>query len=317
MTFEGPSKSYQEDTILELASLTKLLTAIAALQQVEKGVVSLEEDVSHLIPAFSNQKVLHSDPTDEKKILVKDRTQPITFEGLLTHSAGAGYPFTDTRLEKYTNTTGYPTGSVDAAFDFPLSYEPGTSWLYGHSMDRVGQVLEKITGKDLEELFQEGILKPLGITNASFYSLPHPRMAVRKEPGARAVPDPAAHSFTRGNIEAFGGQGLLMPMNDYIKVLQSLLRNDGALLEPETVDLLFQPRLGARPRAGLLKQLENPEWAVGDLPRTGEYDWSIGGLVITGDSHRYRQRDTVLWSGAPSCFWVSIICSTLSIWDRN
>lgn len=264
--------------------------------------------MSEFIPSFSGQKVLYPDPCDEARSIERDRSQPITLEGLLTHSAGAGYPFSDLRLAGYMSAPGkYPQGSVDAAFDFPLSYEPGMSWLYGNSMDRVGQVLRRITGKDLEQLFDEGIFKPLGITKASFWDLPHPPMAVRNKPGDCAVPDSTAHSYTRGNTEPFGGQGLLMSVKDFMKVLRSLLRDDGVLLKSESVCLLFEPRLGPEPRIGLLKQLQSPGWAVGDLPPTGEYDWSIGGLVIAGDSHPYRRRGTVLWSGAPSCFWVSFL----------
>jgi hypothetical protein len=122
-----------------------------------------------------------------------------------------------------------------------------------------------------------------------------------------AMPPAAGTGVGEGDNEAFGGQGGYAAMEEYMKVLYSLLVDDGKLLRPETASLLFEPLLKEESKAkqGLLKSLEHPEWAVGWIPPTGEYDWSAGGLVVDGNSHSYRTRGFVQWGGVFNTAWVS------------
>jgi hypothetical protein len=98
----------------------------------------------------------------------------------------------------------------------------------------------------------------------------------------------------------------MMTLKGFLRILESLLRNDGRLLCPDTVEELFRPRLTPELRQSLVGQLNTPGWVVGDLPDTGEYDWSFGGLVVSGDSHPFRRRGTVCWSGGPNLIWVCV-----------
>ncbi|KAL6414558.1 beta-lactamase [Ilyonectria robusta] len=301
----GKDQCYHEDTVLEIASLTKLVTAIAALQLVEKGLVTLGEDVSSFIPAFTSQEVL--DGFDEQgKPKTQKRRNTVTLRLLLTHSAGAGYPFTDTRLVQYATSTNQPekrNGTVDSNFDFPLSYEPNEGFMYSSSMDRVGQIVEGISGMPLEDYFSRNIWQPLGINTGTFWDTNHPPMAIRLAPGEPAKPMSGMDTFTTGWTECSGGQGLYMSMKDYIKILYSLLKDDEKLLKKETASNIFKPCLSPASKAVLLKRMQTPTWLVGDFPETGEYDWSLGGLLVDGDKHDYRKRNTVMWSGASGCFW--------------
>jgi hypothetical protein len=105
-------------------------------------------------------------------------------------------------------------------------------------------------------------------------------MTVRKEPDGRVILDLDAQGFTSGLKECFGGQGLLMSLEDYIKVLTSLLRDDEVLLPKAMTAMMLKPQLSHVQKQALLKELEMPVWAVGDLPPTQEYNWSYGGLLI-------------------------------------
>ena len=98
---------------------------------------------------------------------------------------------------------------------------------------------------------------------------------------------------------------MIMSMKDYIKILYSLLTDDEKLLKRETSAYIFRPCLSPISKEVLLRQMKNPNWLVGEFPATNEYDWSLGGLLIDGDQHGYRKRNTVIWSGASSCYWVS------------
>lgn len=305
--FPGKDGLYHEDCVIEIASLTKLVTVIAALQLVESGRVTLDEDISYAIPSYAKQPVL--DGFDEAgKPITHTRRNPITLRLLLTHSAGAGYLYFDTRLERYkssTNTSSGIDGTVDGNFDFPLSYEPNEGFLYSSSMDRVGQVVERVAGMSLEDYFRDNIWHPLGITSASFWRKDQPPMAVRPAPNKPVISMPEMETFTTGWKECSGGQGLVMSMKDYIKILHSLLSDDEKLLKRETAANIFRPCLSPANKRVLLERVKNPNWLVGEFPDTNEYDWSFGGMLIDGDQHRYRNRNTVIWSGASSCYWVS------------
>ncbi|KAI5460936.1 beta-lactamase [Mariannaea sp. PMI_226] len=301
----GSDSSYKIDTVLEIASLTKLVTTIAALQLVERGLIKLDEDVSKYIPVFSSREVIDGEVKSDGTYVSHKRMNSITLHHLLTHTAGAAYTFMSTQIAKYVESApGYKAdGTINSNFDFPISYEPGESWLYGNAIDRVGQIIEHVCVCSLEEYFRQNIFQRLGITTASFFSKAQEPMAVRNPKSGRAIPDPDALTFTTGLKECFGGQGLLMALSDYMKILHSILVDDQVLLKRETAALMFQPQLSAASKAALLRELDCPMWAVGDLPHTGEYDWGYGGLLIDGDQHPYRRRNTLLWSGAPSLFW--------------
>ncbi|KAL6354402.1 hypothetical protein LRP88_11733 [Fusarium phalaenopsidis] len=302
----GKDSTYTQDTVLEVASLTKLVTTIAALQLVERGLISLHEDVSHYIPAFADQPVLDGEVDENGGFASRQRRNRITLHRLLTHSAGAAYTFTDQRIANYVAVSSQykADGTINGTFDFPLSYEPGEGWLYSNAIDRVGQIVESVSGFSLEDYFKINIFQPLGISKASFNSeLPRPPMAVRIHPNSPAIPDPSVPTFTTGLKDCFGGQGLFVSLQDYIKILHSLLVDHETLLKRETTAVMFKPQLSPPDKTALLRELESASWTVGDIPPTGEYDWGYGGLLIDGESHPHRRRNTLLWSGAPSLFW--------------
>lgn len=302
----GPGAQYTMDTVMELASVTKLVTTIAALQLVERGDLSLDQNVEDIIPAFSKLNVLDGFNTNGTPILHKRRNS-ITVEKLLTHSSGAAYPFVDARLaqlseKKDGNSENEQT--VDGSFDLPLSFEPGEGWMYGSGMDRLGQVIERVTKMGLEQYFHDQIFKPLGITTGTFWGEVGVPMSNRSEHDGKLTHAWNAPAFTGAN-ECHGGQGLVISIPDFSKILRSLLVDDGVLLKPESTASMFLPHLSPAPRTMLLKQIQAAEWTLGDVPTTNEYSWGFGGLLVDGDSHPFRRRNTLTWGGAPSLYWVS------------
>ncbi|KAI2632329.1 beta-lactamase family protein [Hypoxylon sp. NC1633] len=300
---------YTEETVFEMASMTKLHTTVAALQLVEKGLVALDEDVSRYIPSFAQQLVL-TGFTDNGEPITHERQNPITLNHLLTHSAGAGYEFLHPQYAKYApwRKTPRKTGTIDEAFDLPLLYEPGDAYAYSSSIDRVGQVIEKITGGNLEKYMKKNIWGPLGMNSTSFSPGPELEarrvpMTFRKDPAKAVVEVPGAHTFTTGLKEPFGGQGSFSTMGDHAKLLHSLLVDDEKVLKKETTALMFQPHLSPKSKASLLEQLKDPSWMIGDFPLTNEYDWGLGGVLIDGDKHDYRGDKTLIWSGAANLYW--------------
>ncbi|ETS79418.1 hypothetical protein PFICI_09271 [Pestalotiopsis fici W106-1] len=312
-----PSTPYSPSTIQELASMTKLLTTIAALQLVERGLVTLDEDVAASLPSLASQRILKGyDDYDESnggRPLLEPRRNPITLRQLLTHSAGAGYTFVPgSPLKRYqTKVLGRPLvqgATIDERFDQPLLYEPGEGWAYSSSIDRAGQLVEKISGTTLEAYFQTHIFAPLGIRTGTFWpdpSLDDRRSAVsfRDAETGRAVQRPGATTLVSGTVECFGGQGVHMSTEDYMRVLASLLHDDGALLRPDTAALMFTPQLSRPSKRALLEAMEDPSWAVGHFPLTGEYDWGLGGILVDGHSHEFRKKGALMWGGAANLTW--------------
>lgn len=327
-----PSTPYTPSTVQELASMTKLLTTIAALQLVERGLVTLDEDVSAHLPSLASQPVFKgfvgdendSDAVDDRregaamvKPLLEPRRNPITLRQLLTHSAGAGYTFVPgSPLKRYqTQVLGRSSlvqgATVDERFDQPLLYQPGEGWAYGSSIDRAGQLVEKLAGATLESYFQMHIFAPLEITTGTFWpdaSTIDKRSAVsfRDAATGRAVAQPPGQATTlvSGADECFGGQGVHMSTGDYAAVLASLLRDDGRLLRPATAALMFAPQLGPPSRRALELAMEDPSWAVGHFPPPArEYDWGLGGILVDGHSHPFRKRGALMWGGAANLTW--------------
>ncbi|KAI1418001.1 beta-lactamase family protein [Hypoxylon sp. FL1857] len=301
---------YNEDTVMGLASMSKLVTSIAALQLVERGLITLDEDVLPLLPSLAKQEILTGFKDDGEPITRK-RQNPITLRLLLTHSAGLGYGFLHPPLAKYAAWRGpQPDGTVDEAFDTPLLYEPGESYLYSSSIDRAGQLVEKLTGQKLEDYMKQNIFEPLGMDSTTFFPWNHPDiqarrvpMAYREDPTGAVVEKDGEPWFSAGKKEAFGGQGLFSTMSDYIKVLHSLLLDDEKLLKKETTALMFKPHLTPKSKEALLKLMETPDWLIGDFPVTNEYDWGLGGILVDGDKHDYRKKGTLIWGGAANLFW--------------
>lgn len=320
------------DTVFALASMTKLLTSIAALQLVDRGLIALDTDVGPLLPTLAAQPVLTGFAPDSGEPLLAPRTRPIRLRHLLTHSSGIGYPFLDPRIATYLERTGRPVAmpgaaasSVEERFAYPLLFEPGTGWAYGASLDWVGRLVEVLSGLDLDTYMQQNLLAPLGIApgDITFYPERGPAKSDPARMARFAARDPATSRLSHAPLPPppgemdparapLGGEGGFANLSAYLRVLHSLLVDDGALLQPATAALLFEPWLGRgdpdddKPaKVALLDNVAHPEWIVGWVPPTGEYDHGLGGLLVDGDGHPFRRRGYLAWSGVFNLNWVS------------
>ncbi|KAF5611787.1 glu leu phe val dehydrogenase family [Fusarium tjaetaba] len=173
----GPSPSWPDQvsigpqTLFTLASLTKLPTTIAALQLVEKQLITLDADVSDLLPDLGRQQVLVGWSADGSPIL-KKRRNPITLRQLLTHSSGCGYDLHNTDLKRFRKFQGSKVrdkSTVIGWFDHPLLFEPGQGWEYGSGVDWAGRLVEQISGLPLEAYLKDHVWKPIGASSFTFW----------------------------------------------------------------------------------------------------------------------------------------------------
>jgi CubicO group peptidase (beta-lactamase class C family) len=159
------------DTVMWVASCTKLMTSICAMQLVERGLVSLDESVYKHIPELEDFKIIKGFEEGSGKPIEEKPTVPITLRMLLTHSSGLTYdathPLTIKWLAYHKRESG-SSGKLLERFSAPLVFEPGESWTYSPSIDYAGLLVERVTGKTLEEYMKTNLWEPLGIKDMTF-----------------------------------------------------------------------------------------------------------------------------------------------------
>jgi CubicO group peptidase (beta-lactamase class C family) len=216
------------------------------------------------------------------------------------------------------------------SFNSPLLFEPGTSWTYGTSLDWVGHLITKLAGTDLESYFQKNIFSPLGIEDITFWPNRNPVLENRlaslslRDPagGGKVVPNKGPN-MNAGVQEEFGGQGLSASVPSYLKILTSLLKDDGVLLKKDTTAMMFEPQLSPQGQEALQAVYRSQPAAgpcsIGSFPPNIQYNWGLGGLLTMQDVNEggvdYRKRGCLNWSGMPNLFWVSTHV-TYTMWKR-
>lgn len=294
------------DTVFSLASCTKLVTAVAALQCVERGLVALDEPVDALLPALADYQVLTGFGEDGAPQF-RAPTRRITLRHLLAHNSGLGYEFTDAALMRARGDAGPPPTAL-ASLCAPLRFDPGEGWLYGIGSDWAGLVVEAASGRSLEDWFAAEIFEPLGMRDTGFAG-PAPRRAqLYARAGDAFVPIPHLIAEREAWEYASGGGGLFGTADDYLRLLQAVLAaasgTHDALLGPAMAELLFVPQSGSH-RAGAFDSTVPAVSARFDLLPEMATTWSLGGMVNPQAVPGGRRAGSLGWAGiANTHYWV-------------
>jgi CubicO group peptidase (beta-lactamase class C family) len=260
------------DSIMWVASCTKLMTSVCAMQLVERGLLDLDESVYKHIPELERLPVLTGFEEGSGKPIEDKSTQPITLRMLLTHSSGlahdAIHPKTLAWLA-YHKRAPNSHGKLIERFSAPLVFEPGSGWAYGPSIDYAGLLVERITGLTLEAYMRQNLWEPLGIKDMTFHlhSRPDLRarmadMSVRDETGkVRWTGAPMTYQDGEGREveDCFGGQGCFLSAEEYLKVLRAVLstEEDERVLKKDTLEMFFKESLGKGSREALNAMLQD------------------------------------------------------------
>ena len=156
-------------TIFRIASMTKAVTSVAAMQLVEQGKLALDEPIGGVLPELAAPYVLQGfDPAGKPRL--RPARRPITLRHLLTHTAGFGYEMLNGELMRYVAVTHTPSTSTGelASLRLPLLFDPGEKWQYGISIDWVGRAVEAVSGQPLDAYFRDHIFAPLGMADSGF-----------------------------------------------------------------------------------------------------------------------------------------------------
>ena len=305
----GPAMT--PDTIFRIASMTKAVTSVAAMQLVERGLLALDDPVPDIDPALSVPQVLEGFDAGGAPRLRPARG-PITLRHLLTHTAGFGYEIWSPDLVRFVAATGTPphaTGRI-AALRLPLAFDPGVRWQYGINLDWVGLIIEAISGQPLGRYLQDHILGPLGMADTGFAPSPEQcsRLAHvhRREPDGSLTPQPPAPPFVPEFYS--GGGDLLSTGPDYLAFVAMLLQEgsrDGVrILRPETVALMRRNHIGdldAGVLATAVPALSNDvDFFPGQRLR-----WGLGTMINLEPGPNGRSAGTLSWAGLyNSYYWI-------------
>src|SRR5262245_33540852 len=168
------------DTMFAIASMTKPVAAVAALQLYERGQLLIDDPLSKYFPQFANMQVAVLDAAGATITGTVPAAREITLRDLMMHTSGLIYGGRgNTAVHKLYPPGSGPvaarmsaTESLDTHAKAPLLHQPGTTWDYGFGLDVLGLVIEKITGQTLGQYFQANIFTPLGMHDTGHFVPP-------------------------------------------------------------------------------------------------------------------------------------------------
>lgn len=295
-----------EDTLCQIASMTKALVSLAAMQLVEGGRLSLDAPIGDVLAELADPQVLTGfDPAGQPQL--RAAVRPLTLRHLLTHTSGFGYFFIHPEVLQYFGAVGQPQPGSLASIRMPLMFDPGERWEYSVSTDWVGRVVEAVTGERLGDYMAREVFAPLGMTRTAFRAeLPADAARVHTRlPGGGFKVEPM---FMGGGEFDAGGGGLTGTAPDYARFVQMMLRGgelDGnRLLKTETVAEMARNQVGPL-RAGAMGSampaLAKPYDTFPDQ-HTG---WGLGFLINPETGPNGRSPGSLAWAGIfNSYYWI-------------
>ncbi|HET8767925.1 MAG TPA: serine hydrolase, partial [Pedococcus sp.] len=266
----------RDDTVFDLASVSKLFTSIAVVQLIDEGKVDLEAPVATYLPEFA--------ATGKEAVTVKQ---------LLTHTSG----FTSW-LPLYSR---YPdkASRIKAVMDQPLTNPPGSTYLYSVlNMITLGVMVERLRGESLDKVVAERITGPLGMADTGYNPTDRTRTAATEyqRVPARGMVWGEVHDENAWSLGGVAGHAGVFSTVDDLAVLSQALLNGGSyrghrILSRKGVDALTTNVNQAFPgdAHGLGFELDQ-RWYMDSLsgPRTAGHTGYTGtSIVIDFASHSF------------------------------
>jgi CubicO group peptidase (beta-lactamase class C family) len=298
------------DSIFRIASISKVITAVAAMILVEQCKLRLDDSIEPWMPELANRRVLHSLSSDPEDTMPAARA--ITVRDLLTYRMGFGsvmampgtYPIQKLIRDYQIGGDGPPVPSQAPPTDewlkrlgsLPWMAQPGEQWMYHTSGDVLGVLIGRVSGQSLGAFMRQNIFEPLAMKDTAFY--------VPQEKADRLT---ECYGFNRQTnmLDSYdgiensawlaeppfeaGGGGLVSTADDYFTFSRMMLnkgRHDREqILSPATVELMTSDQLTPAQRAGA-------EFFFGTSS-----SWGLGMAVDIGRKEIYHQPGRFGWAG--------------------
>ncbi len=297
------------DTIFNIASMTKPMTAVSALMLYEQGKLLMDDPVANTFKGFADARVAARDANGEPTAETVPAQRKITIQDLLRHTSGIIYGGRGTTLVHKM----YPEGSaaasqmtgrefIDKLASLPLLHQPGAVWDYGFGLDIAGLVVEDITKQSLGAYMQANLWGPLGMTDTGFF-IPAEKAARYAKPlpvdPVSGKPQTIAPDLSKKIGFDCGGGCAASTASDYLRfalMLQNGGRANGKqILARKTVDYMLANQLGP-----------NVKNLVGNAdPTRADYGFGLG-LAVRTTPGIVRMMGSVgqfSWPGASGTDW--------------
>lgn len=297
------------DSVFWIASMTKAITAAAAMQLVEQGKLSLDEPIEKILPDLANPQVLDGfDASGEPKL--RPAIRAITLRHLLTHTAGFCYDMWNSEIGRYRQKAGLPPlgGALYAALRTPIVTDPGTRWEYSTSIDWAGFAVETASGQRLDAYMRDHLFAPLGMIDTGFKIRDDQRdrlvgMHRRETDGSLT---PMAFETQQEPECLMGGGALYGTASDYIKFTQMILdqgrANGHQVLKPETVALMAQNHIGDLTTSGLTTYAPLLSNDFDPYPGMAK-KWGLSFLINSETTPEGRSPGSLAWAGLGNTYY--------------
>ena len=244
------------DAIFTLMSMTKPIVSTALMMLFEEGRFRLDDPIADWIPEYADHLVIERDGPRLRRV---PEARPVTIRHVLTHTSGLtlnpdGAGLSEEETRRVTND-GQPFATlgerVARATGIPGAFHPGDRWRYGSSTDFVAVLVEKISGRGIDEFLRERIFEPLGMHD-TFYNVPRGKVDRVAAVYRRIDRGPSellrAPEFREPTTYFPGVAGLNGTSADYFRFAQMIANGgelDGVrLLGRMTVDLMISNHTG-------------------------------------------------------------------------
>lgn len=235
----------QEDSIFQIRSMSKPITAVAVLQLIDQGKLKLSDPVANYIPSFAAVRVFNNPETKDLHD-TRPPSRAITIEDLLLNTAGLSHRFSSLYRDNQVRSRADSLETlVDKVASIPLIGDPGEQWVYSISITVLGRIVEIVSGQTFDNYLEQHLFNPLAMTDTGFYVKPHQQArlarayvaATSNEP-LKLLP-PMDIPITEKPPLMEGAAGLVSTVPDYLRFLEALLNkgelNGSRILSSESV----------------------------------------------------------------------------------
>jgi CubicO group peptidase (beta-lactamase class C family) len=309
MTAVDGGASMRRDTIFRISSMTKPVTAVAAMILLEECVVRLDDPVTRVLPELADRRVVRriDGPADD----TVPANRPITVRDLLTFRMGFGGYFGPCPLNDLAAplqlSVGPPQPLLPPEPDewmrrfatLPLMFQPGERWLYHTGADVLGVLIARASGQPFEQFLRERIFEPLGMKDTAFSvsGADIERLATSystdPDTGTLLLYDPPDGQWSTPPAFPSGGAGLVSTADDFLAFAEMLLRGGSPLLSRPSIETMTTDQLTPAQKA-----------VSGFFP--DDFDargWGFGVGVVTRREHPAAPIGQYGWDGGLGTIW--------------
>ncbi len=304
------------DSIFQIRSMSKPITAVAAMQLVEQGKMKLSDPVSKYIPSFGDMRVF-LDPENVDFSQTRASSREMTIADLLLNTAGLSHRFGAMyRQQEVRSRADTLQQLVEKVAAVPLIGDPGEQWVYSISITVLGRVIEIVSGQTFDDYLDEYVYTPLQMSDTAFH-VPEEKTDRLARAYGIAAEDRSLSLLPQMDIPITqdpplleGAAGIVSTVPDYLRFLQALI-NGGELegqriLKSETVAAMTQNHIPAT----LMPFGTNPNNPMLDR------GWGYGmAVVVDADKSAYGTNNGEFgWSGSLGTFsWADPVSGTSAV----